>query len=162
MDVPANISEVIQRISTVTADGPRYGCQFSVEYEGIPEIDVFVKSFSYPAMKGSEAEGFVQGVSIPLPGVKQFGGNEGFPCMIYVKRGGKQQTALLKHFYSGLWIPKVRATYVGPGETAVEGEIIDFYKAKISVDPTAYEDDANTENLALEGEFKYVYWLPGE
>ncbi|MCK5611237.1 hypothetical protein KAR91_55720 [Candidatus Pacearchaeota archaeon] len=162
MEAPANIRDVIQRINTVTADGPRFGCQFSVEFEGIPEIDVFIKSFSYPAMKGSEAEGFVQGVSIPLPGVKQFGGNEGFPCMILVKRGGKQQAALLKHFYSGLLIPKVKAIYVGPGETAAEGEIIDFYGGKITVDPTSYEDDANTENLTLEGEFKYLYWLTGE
>lgn len=162
MDVPDNIRDVIQRINTVTADGPRFGCQFSIEFEGISEIDVFIKSFSYPALKGSEAEGFVQGVSIPLQGIKQFSGNEGFPCMILVKRGGKQQKALLKHFYDGVWIPKVRAIYVGPGETAEEGEIIDFFKAKITVDPTAFEDDANTENLTLEGEFKYTYFLPGE
>lgn len=162
MDVPTNIKEIVQRINDVTKDGPRFGCEFSVEFEGVPEINVFIKSWSYPALKGSEAEETIMGTVIPMKGVKQFGGNEGFPCMIKVKRGGKQQKALLDLFYSGLWIPKVTATYVGPGETAADGEIIDFFEGKISVDPTSFEDDANTENLALEGEFKYKYWLPGK
>ena len=162
MEIPANVSEVIDRINQVTADGPRFGCQFSIEFEGMSAIDVFMKTFSFPALKGSEAEESVQGTLIPMRGVKQFGGNEGFPAQVKVKRGGKQQKALLQHFYSGLWIPKVRALYVGPGETPEEGEIIDFFNCKLSTDQTSFEDDANTENLALECEFKYMYFLPGE
>ena len=160
MDTPADISGLIDRINDVTADGPRFGCHFTVDFEGIP-IGIFLKSWAYPAMKGSEATEFVLGSEIPMKGVHQFGGAEGFPCMIKVKRGGKQQKALIKHFFSEKWIPKVRAEYVGPGETAVEGEIVDFFDGKISVDQTSYEDDSNTENLVMEGEFKYKYCLLG-
>ena len=160
MDQPADIREIIERIGDVTADGPRYGCHFTVDFEGIP-IGIFLKSWAFPAMKGSEATEHILGTEIPMKGVRQFGGVEGFPCMIKVKRGGKQQKAIIQHFLSGKWIPKVRAEYVGPGETAQEGEIIDFFDGKISTDQTSFEDDSNTENLTLEGEFKYKYWLAG-
>ena len=162
MDVPANIRQIVQRIQDVTKDGPRFGCQFKVDIEGLPNVSIQMKSFSLPPMKGSEASEHVQGVEIPMDGIKQFGGEEGFPCLIKLKRGGKQLTEIINLFYSSKRIPKTRTELIGPGETASEGEIIDFYGGKISVDATSLEDDSNTENLALEGTFKYNYWLPGD
>ena len=160
-EVPTTIRQLVQRINDVTKDGPRFGCQFMVEIEGLPNVSVNLKSWSLPAMKGSEASEHIMGTEIPMDGIKQFGGEEGFPCMIKLRRGGKQLTEIINLFYSGVRIPKVRAEYIGPGETASEGEIIDFYDGKISIDPTTVEDDSNTEILSLEGTFKYKYWLPG-
>lgn len=160
-NIPTNIRAIAQRLNEVTAEGPRFGCQFKVDLEGLPNVSVHIKTFSIPAMKCSEASEHVCGVEIPMDGVIQFGGEEGFPCTIKVKRGGKELSEIISLFYSQKRIPKVRLELTGIGESAVEGEIFDLFDAKLVIDATSLEDDANTENLALEGTLKYKYWLPG-
>ncbi len=158
--IPADIRELVQRINSVVSQGPRYGCQFTVNFEGLPNVGIYAKSFSLPKIGGSEASEFVMGTEIDMSGIPQFGGSEGFPCQIKVRKGGKTIKEIIQRFYSRERIPKTIVELSGVGETPVEFEKIAFYGGKISVDPTSLEDDANTENLVLEGTFKYLYWLP--
>ncbi len=162
MSAPRDIKEIIQRFKDTAEDGARFGCQFKVDYEGLPISSINTQTFSLPGMKGSEASEHIFGVERPLDGVPQFGGEEGFPVKIKVRRKGKTIKEILNLFYSHKRIPKARLELVGPGETAMEGEIFDFYNAKITIDATSLEDDSNTEILMLDGTFKFDFWLPGD